>query len=55
MDDRELVALLEAIKSMALVPYPFPEGARVDPVLLMALGEIAGIAMKAVTEYRTTQ
>lgn len=57
MTDAQLVKLLEAIKGMALLPYPWPEEARVtdNAVLVMALGEIAGVAQKALDKYRATQ
>lgn len=51
MSDAELVKLLEAIKLLALVPYPFPDDTRVSrPELALALGQIAGIASKALAE-----
>lgn len=47
MTDKQLRALLEAIQRLALMPYPFPAGEEHDPHLLMGLGEIAGIATRA--------
>lgn len=53
MDDARLVALLEAIKAMALVPYPFkPSETGCDPRLVLALGQIAGLASKAIAARR---
>lgn len=46
-NDIQLKRLLEAIEKMALLPYPFPEDdIDRDPALILALGQIAGIANK---------
>lgn len=55
MNDRQLLTLLEAIKSMALLPHPFPDGVRVNTALVGALGSIAGIAIKALEDYPVPQ
>jgi hypothetical protein len=54
MRDRELRKLLFAIRDLALVPYPFPDGARVDDRLCIVLGQIAGLASKALSETEPT-
>ena len=52
MTDDELVKLLKGIQSLALVPYPWPREAHVnDGVLVAALGEIAGIASRAISRH----
>ena len=53
--DADLVGLLRQIKEIALSPYPFPEGARRDFGLTIALGQVAGVAMKAVADYERRQ
>ena len=53
MTNDELAKLLKAIEAMALVPYPFPEDDRAyDVALTFALGQIAGLANKAVADFR---
>jgi hypothetical protein len=52
MTDQEIIRLLETIKAAALVPYPWPPGAKPnDDRLVAALGTIAGIASKAIGQY----
>lgn len=51
MTNAQLVALLLAIRGLALVPYPFADdGVDRDPRLVLALGEIAGRAMRALSD-----
>jgi len=53
MSDAELVRLLEAVMAVAMTPYPWPTGATAnDDRLVFALGQIAGIASKAINERR---
>jgi hypothetical protein len=54
MTDREAVRLLRVIKDIALCGYPYPEGVVLDDRLALALGKIAGIVDKAVTDYEWT-
>jgi hypothetical protein len=56
MTDEQILTLLLCIRSLAQIPYPFPENspngsARAHPALAFALGQIAGIATKAIAEY----
>ena len=51
--DPELVALLRIIRKLALLPYPFPDDARHEPELLLALGQIAGLAGNAIATQPT--
>lgn len=49
MTDAELLKLLHAIYQLALVPYPFEDdGKQRDPGMVLALGEIAGIASRVI-------
>ena len=51
MTDEDLRKLLGIIRSLATWCYPFPEkGPRNDERLIWALGQIAGIATKALDE-----
>lgn len=53
MTDHQIRHLLEAIKTIALAPYPWTPGSESnDDRLVMALGEIAGLAMKALDETK---
>lgn len=53
MSDDELVRLLEAVMTMVMTPYPWPTDASAnDDRLVFALGQIAGIASKAINERR---
>jgi hypothetical protein len=46
----QLIALLEAIKTLAMLPYPFRDDSPRDPALVLAIGEIGGRAMRALKE-----
>lgn len=49
MTDYQLMELLQAIRRLAFIPYPFTGYAEAhDPDLVLALGQIAGIADKAI-------
>jgi hypothetical protein len=49
MDERECVELLRAIRTLALLPYPWPQGAApVADIIVYTLGEIAGHASRAI-------
>ena len=50
MTEEEIRKLLRAIRDLALLPYPLPEGAIVRPAYALALGKIAGTAFKALEE-----
>jgi hypothetical protein len=56
IEDRDLARLLEVIKSLALIGYPYPETplppAGINANLLIACGQIAGIVDKGLMEYR---
>lgn len=54
MGNEKMVALLSAIRDLAMLPYPFPDndGVDRDPRLILALGEIAGRAMRALSEHK---
>lgn len=54
MDDDQLVKLLKAIIAIAKIPYPYPVGSDHNPYLVMALGEIQGVAMKALAHVPST-
>lgn len=48
MTEAKCLELLKAIHQLALLPYPWPEGSEVAVVIPAALGEIAGIASRAI-------
>jgi hypothetical protein len=51
MNQEKHLILLRAIQDLALLPYPYPkENPPVDSSLILALGQIAGIAMKAISD-----
>jgi hypothetical protein len=52
MTQDQHIALLRAIRDMAMLPYPYPQGPdpAVDDRLVLALGQIAGLAMRALGE-----
>lgn len=50
IDDRQ-IALLKAIKQLALVFYPYQDSEPADPRLTIALGQIAGIATMAMDRH----
>ncbi len=52
MTNDECVKLLRAIAALAIVPYPFCEGAKIDPNLALAFGEIRGTAERVLRLYR---
>jgi hypothetical protein len=53
MNDEQLCTMLRIIRSLALMEYPYSIlGTPNDPGLILRLGEIAGIADKALREYR---
>jgi hypothetical protein len=51
-EEHRSLKLLKAIHDLASVLYPYPEGAQVSPHLTFALGEIAGIASKAIQQAK---
>ena len=51
MTDDEHVKLLRAIRELALVPYRYADGANNDPHLVMALGQIAGLASAVISNF----
>jgi hypothetical protein len=53
MTDAQIIKLLQAIKSLALLEYPYPADAPTqnDPSLLIGLGEIAGVASRAIDTH----
>lgn len=54
--DADIVTLLRDITKMALLPYPFSKDSPVrDMGLVFCLGQIAGLAMKAVTEHESNE
>lgn len=52
--DADLIRLLTEIKRLALSKYPVKESAALDPTLCFRLGEIAGIADRAITQHRAS-
>lgn len=47
MTEAQCLQLLKLIRTLALLPYPWPEGSKpVADMVIYALGEIAGIAGK---------
>jgi hypothetical protein len=51
MTDQQLRTLLKVIRTVASVPYPFPQGSRNDADLVFALARITGIAAKALATH----
>ena len=51
MTDKQLLTLLSSIRTLAQVPYPFADNAKNERFLIMALGEIAGCATRALDEF----
>jgi hypothetical protein len=51
MTDEQIVTLLRSLRALAMIPYPHPEHSRGHPALVFALGNIAGVATKALAEY----
>jgi hypothetical protein len=53
MTNGKLLRLLEAIKILAVLPYPFSSRERdLDSRLVLALGQIGGLAAKAIEDHR---
>jgi len=53
MRNDQIITLLTTIKTLAMLPYPFTENTNdVDDVLVFALGNIGGIAQKAIRDYQ---
>ena len=52
-EDEVAVHQLRAIKMLALLTYPYPEGhAPTDPALPWTLGQIAGLCSEALKRYQ---
>jgi hypothetical protein len=52
MGDQEHLKLLRAIADLATIGYPYQEDdPAADPMLILALGMIAGKALKAIADY----
>lgn len=50
MTERQCLQLLRVIRTLALAPYPWPPNAPpVSDVVVKALGEIAGLAGRAIS------
>lgn len=49
MSEEQVIGLLRSIYILATLPYPFPDDSTVDSRLCLALGEILGIANKALS------
>ncbi len=53
MTERDTVRLLEAIKGLALLGYPYHEDAPpIDSSLVLCLGQIAGLVSRTLAEYK---
>lgn len=53
ISNQDLLEQMEALLQLALRDYPYPYSASdLDPNLLFVLGQIAGMANKAIAEYR---
>lgn len=53
ISNQDLLEQMEALYQLALRDYPYPENvSNLDPNLLFMLGQIAGMASKAISEYR---
>lgn len=56
MTERDTIRLLRVIRDLAMLPYPYPGGTpKIDGNLLLALGQIAGLASKALGEFDDRQ
>jgi hypothetical protein len=51
MTDQEIVRLLQCIRNLAMLSYPYPAHSSNDDALCFALGQIAGIASKALAAH----
>ncbi len=52
MTERDSLRLLRAIKDLAMLGYPYEEGAApINGELLLCLGRIGGLASAALAEY----
>ena len=51
MTNQDLLRQLQTLAQIALREYPFPEDADLDTDLILTLGQIAGMATKAVEDY----
>jgi hypothetical protein len=53
MTNDEILKLLHCIRNLALIPYPYLDKSsnEGEMKLAFALGQIGGIATKAITEY----
>lgn len=50
MTERQCLQLLRVIRTLALAPYPFPPGSKpVSDIIVKALGQIAGVASRAIS------
>lgn len=52
MTDQEMINLLRCIHNLALIGYPYPEGASNDPRLVWTLGQVAGIVLRGMEAYK---
>lgn len=53
MNERQCIRLLRIIQTLALLPYPWEEGAKpVSDTIVLTLGQIAGLAGKALALTR---
>jgi hypothetical protein len=55
MTNDQMLILLKAIKDLAIMPYPFEDNTPRDERLIWALGEIGGLASKAVSLYERSR
>lgn len=55
MTDAEMTRLLHAIHEMALIGYPYPEGASNDPRLVWTLGQVAGVIARGMKAYQNNE
>ena len=50
MTQRDTIRLLRAIRDLSLMGYPYPDGSSIDYRLVLALGQIGGLASGALSE-----